>query len=369
MKILHLADVHLDRPFVGLDRESARGRRLELRNALGRCLRAAADEGADMITIGGDLWEDENVSADTRRSVADQLATAGVPVLLVCGNHDPFLAGGNYARTEWPQNVHVFTSETPAEYRLGDVSVWGVSWTGGSLTSEFLRTFRAPDDGRTHLLLLHGTASAAGGPYDSSAYCSFDPHDVVTAGFSLCLAGHIHAGSARQGLVYLGSPEPLGWGETGRHRYTIVEVDRGDVRIRLEEVNERSYAMRVLDCSGATSSAKIQELLDANLAGDPSPEKLYLRVELVGETDPDAEVSTDQLQANHESAYAGFQIVNTTTPAYDLEALAAQHTGRGRFVRRLMEQIEAAASEGDRVTAEHALVLGLRALDGREELV
>ena len=57
MKILHLADVHLDRPFVGLPADEARARRADLLGTFRRCLEAARGHGVDAVTIGGDLWE------------------------------------------------------------------------------------------------------------------------------------------------------------------------------------------------------------------------------------------------------------------------------------------------------------------------
>jgi hypothetical protein len=41
MRILHIADVHLDRPLVGTEVEAARLRRAWLRSGVGRCLEIA----------------------------------------------------------------------------------------------------------------------------------------------------------------------------------------------------------------------------------------------------------------------------------------------------------------------------------------
>ncbi|MGH2855566.1 MAG: metallophosphoesterase [Solirubrobacteraceae bacterium] len=130
LKLLHLADVHLDRPFVGLAASAARARRRELREALEPCLALAVAHRVDVVTIGGDLWEDEHVTPDTCRWVADRLGDVGVPVVLVAGNHDPLRPGGPYRRVEWPANVHVLPAESPTHpglqrQELGPLSVWG----------------------------------------------------------------------------------------------------------------------------------------------------------------------------------------------------------------------------------------------------
>src|SRR2546421_13117680 len=111
MRICHIADVHLDRPFVGMSQAAAEERRRELWDAFRRCLSAAKESGAELLTIGGDLWEEEHVQPDTRNSVAHELAKLDMDVLIACGNHDPRAPGGNYDRATWPPNVHIFGSQ------------------------------------------------------------------------------------------------------------------------------------------------------------------------------------------------------------------------------------------------------------------
>ena len=73
MRILHFADVHLDRPFTGLTPDRAKDRRHDLFEAFRRCLALAREREVDLVTIGGDLWEEEHVRADTCNSVAHEL--------------------------------------------------------------------------------------------------------------------------------------------------------------------------------------------------------------------------------------------------------------------------------------------------------
>ena len=184
VRILHLADVHLDRPFVGLPLDAARQRRGELRATFERCLQLARDRGIDLVTIGGDLWEEEHVTADTRAWAAAKLEALELPVAIVCGNHDALIPGGSHARTVWPANVHRFVSCEPTELRIDQVSVWGASWTGGDFSVEFLERFRAPRDGRTHLLLVHGTAGASAYLDEEGRYGPFDAEAVTRADFA-----------------------------------------------------------------------------------------------------------------------------------------------------------------------------------------
>ena len=82
MRIAHIADVHLDRPFAGLAGDAGDRARQRLRDTFRGCLEVAAERNVDLITIGGDLWEEENVRLDTRRFVSAALAATGTPVLM-----------------------------------------------------------------------------------------------------------------------------------------------------------------------------------------------------------------------------------------------------------------------------------------------
>ena len=372
MKILHLADVHLDRPFVGMPGDARRRRRRELREALQRCLAGAREHAVDLVTVAGDLWEDEHVTADTRAFVAHELGRLDpVPVALVCGNHDPFVAGGHYARTAWPPNVHVLAGGGLGELRLGGVSVWGASWMGPRMDLSFLSTFRAPPDGRTHVLLLHGTLRTIPQPLvgeGREAYAPFDPADVERCGFALCLAGHVH-GAVRAGrVVYPGSPEPLGWAERGRHCVALVTIGDGEPAVELVDVNRRRYEERRVACDGAASSAAVAERLEAALT-DPDAASLCLRVHLVGQVGPDAQVDVEALATPQRARYAALVIRDETVPEFDLDSLARQPTAVGLFVRSLADEMRAAPDAERREILELALMAGLRAVHGRKDVL
>lgn len=366
MRIAHLADVHLDRPFAGLIGGAGDQARQRLRRTFQRCLQLAVDREVDLVTIGGDLWEDENVRVDTRRFVAHELGRLDRPVMLICGNHDPYLAGGNYARTEWPANVHVVDSSEPTSVQFDGVDVWGVSWTGGSLDASFLRSFRGTGD-RSQVLLLHGTSQSIGFFAAESSHCPFDPAGVREAGFSVCLAGHIHSASHQGDVVYPGSPEPLGWSETGDHCVAIVDIGEG-VGVELVPVNEHSYMRLEVDCAGSASSADLEALIEKEAADAESPD-VHVRFELVGEIDRDCEIDISALGERVGGRFAEVQVVDSTSDSYDLDELAARGTVQGMFVRDLRERISGSADPGEREKLTLALTAGLRALDGRRDVI
>lgn len=364
MRLLHLGDVHLDRPFVGMDLDAARERRRDLRNAFERCLRLAAEWDVDAITIGGDLWEDEHVTTDTARWVAAKLGDVGVPVIVVAGNHDRLAPGGPYDRAGFGGSVRVLpASDTLEEQRVGDVSVWGSSWRrGADLTARGLRNFRVPDDGRRHILLLHGTCD---GGLDVGPYCAFTVEDVRAAGFDLCLAGHLHFGHVRGGVVvYPGSPEPLGWSESGRHCAALVEFSEEGPTVELFDTNDRHYVKQAVDCTGAASSADLERALATAVQALDQPARTFLRAELHGRVTAGCQVDALALGAFAATrGVAAAEVRDRTEVAFDLDALAEGTGVTAVFVQR-MEQLQAEAP--DDPARRLAVQLGLRALAGDE---
>ena len=69
MKIVHFSDLHLDSPFAwaGATGEAARQRRQALRDTLVRIVDLTREVNADTLFCGGDLYEHDYFSPDTRR--------------------------------------------------------------------------------------------------------------------------------------------------------------------------------------------------------------------------------------------------------------------------------------------------------------
>jgi DNA repair exonuclease SbcCD nuclease subunit len=364
MRLLHLADVHLDRPFVGLPLDDARARRRELRATFEWCLAVAGERGADLITIGGDLWEHEHVTPDTLRWVRDRLIATRLPVVLVAGNHDPLSPGGPYDRVEFAEPVGVLPANSALhEHRVGDLSVWGMSWRQGvPLSADVLTQFRVPDDGRSHVLLLHGTCGAF---FDDAPHCPFSVAQVREAGFDLCLAGHLHAATVRDELVvYPGSPEPLGWSETGRHTLALVDLDDGHAAVELVDVATHCYAERDVSCDGAESSAEVERRLLTTLDELETLDGVCLRVRLTGRVVEGCAVDPEALRASALARGLTMLVVDDLTAvAFDLDALAIGNSVSAVFVGRLRELLD---ERPDDATLDLALQLGLRALHGEE---
>ena len=129
-------------------RPAAARRRAELRDAVTRALALGRERAVDAICVAGDVYEHDYVTEDTVSFLRDSFATAGVPVLVAPGNHDPYLPGSAWQRTDWPANVHLFTRNAVEPYELdGSATIWGAAFTARHCDASAVAGFRTPPTG------------------------------------------------------------------------------------------------------------------------------------------------------------------------------------------------------------------------------
>ena len=165
-------------------------------------------------------------------------------------------------------------------------------------------------------------------------------------------------------VVYPGSPEPLGWSETGRHAIALVELDGRQPVVESVDVATRCYAERDVPCDGAESSADVERRVLTTLDEFETLDGVCLRVRLTGRVVEGCAVDHEALRASAlERGLTMLVVDDQTAVAFDLDALAAGNSVSAVFVRRMKELLN--ERPGD-AALELALQLGLRALHGEE---
>jgi DNA repair exonuclease SbcCD nuclease subunit len=91
-------------------------------------LAAARATKADALILAGDTFEHNRLSAALLDRAAVLLADAGIPVVILPGNHDPAIANSVFHRAiAAPQNVHVIgvTDEAVVSFPDLALEIWG----------------------------------------------------------------------------------------------------------------------------------------------------------------------------------------------------------------------------------------------------
>ncbi|HEX9096742.1 MAG TPA: metallophosphoesterase [Candidatus Dormibacteraeota bacterium] len=361
LRLLHFADLHLDRSFASerLYGVGAQRRRGDLRAALQRIVERAHQAQVDLITCAGDLFEQDHVTRETAGFVTQTLGGAGLPVLIAPGHADPAVPSSPYRYLRWPENVTIAAHDDLRPYRYGDVQVWAAGFMRPEVSEAPLRDFARQDEG-THLLLLHASDMSQV-PEGVTPFKPILPSQVEQAGFHHALLGHYHDGNTSGLMTYPGSPEPLGWNETGRHCTALVTIeDDGAVHVMLEDINQRRFAQETIDITGMTSPEHVRDAVLAIREGKHL-EGAVIRATLVGERARSLIIDPQALSTECSDGFAYLEFRDQSRVSHDLEAATQEFTSRGEMVRKLVDHKQGSRQEEQ--TVGRALQLALDAFD------
>ena len=240
----------------------------------------------------------------------------------------------------------------------GGVSVWAAGFNPANTSETPLAATPSLGDG-AHLLLLHASDMHTV-PDGVTPVAPIVHAQVEQAGFRQALLGHYHNAMSQGLLTYPGSPEPLGWDETGRHCVALVTVgDDRNVSVDLQDINHRRFVEETLDVTGMTSREQVR---DAVLAARESRhlDGAVLRTRLVGERTQSLDLDPRALALECNDGFAHLEFLDETRRIHDLEAVGSEFTSRGEMVRQL--QAHRGDAEKDE-TVGRALQLALDAFE------
>jgi DNA repair exonuclease SbcCD nuclease subunit len=121
--VVHSSDLHMDQDY------TARLHGGDGTAGLAAVLAAAQHLRADVVVLAGDTFECHRVSTELLDCAARLISSAGVPVVLLPGNHDPLVAGSVYyhAGLSRAANLHVIGLTAHESVLFGDLDleIWG----------------------------------------------------------------------------------------------------------------------------------------------------------------------------------------------------------------------------------------------------
>jgi exonuclease SbcD len=294
LTFLHAADLHLDSPFVGLERygdapaDELRG---ATRRALENLVELAVMEKAAFVLLAGDLydggWKDYGTGLFFARQMA-RLKEAGIRVLLASGNHD---ASSQITRSlRPPENVLRFPTDRPATFILDDlgVAVHGQGFASRSVEEDLAAGYPPSRAGLLNIGLLHTSLDGRPGhaPY---APCSVD--ELRSRGYAYWALGHVHAREvvcSDPWIVFPGNPQGRHAREPGAKGCTLVTVeDEEVVEVRERHLDVLRWCTCRIDLAAASSVDEALEYAGRALekvAAGAEGRLLAVRLELHGAT-------------------------------------------------------------------------------------
>lgn len=322
LKIIHMADMHLDAAFAGLSEQGkAAVRRHDLRTTFSRIIDMA--QNADMLFISGDLFDGRAVSRTTLDFLKREfLKIKHVRVFIAAGNHDCFDADSVYATFNFGENVHVFKTE-PEVVETDMADIYGASFQTSNDNRALLPQFSVKNPHKINLLVMHGNLAGEG-------YNQIRLSDIENSGMDYVALGHIHAASGiqRRGAcfyAYPGCPEGRGFDETGEKGVLTLTVGKGHVSAEFIPMQQKMYISCEIDVSKAKDMDDITSEINKCFCGE---QNIY-RFRLSGQSNfpIDTEVLKSEIHAFDAS------VIDETVPAVDFERLSEEFTLKGLFTR------------------------------------
>ncbi|MDI6769106.1 MAG: exonuclease SbcCD subunit D [Anaerolineales bacterium] len=320
MRLLHFADAHIDMANYGRhDAESGLPLRvLDFLKSLDTIVDAAIREKVDLVIFAGDAYKDRAPSPTFQREWGRRiirLSKAGIPTLLLIGNHDlsPAIGRANaiqeFDTLEVP-NVRVisrpcFLSADDLGLPLQVIAIPWISRSG--LLASMEMSAAEPSEVFTHIearitelvngwldeanpelpLILTAHASVQGAKYGSERTVMLGA-DLVLPGslvkdprLDYVALGHIHKPqnlneSAHPPVIYPGSIERVDFGEAADEKFFVIaQVERGQTEV---EWRQLTGIRPFFDCYAQLKSADrvgaAQNVTASLRSSLPAPKKL-----------------------------------------------------------------------------------------------
>lgn len=294
MKLVHAADIHLDSPMHGLtayDTAPVAELRLATRNAFRGLVDLCLDEAVDALLIGGDLydgdWHDYATGAFFVRETA-RLREAGIPVVVVTGNHDAASRITKALRV--PDNVRLLSVEAPetvAFDALG-LAVHGQGYATAAVLDDLSAAYPAPRSGLVNVGLLH---TSADGRFDHAPYAPCRVERLAAHGYDFWGLGHVHERTllhADPPVLFPGCLQGRSVRETGPKGATVVTFGADGLPVLDERVLDVvRWSVVDVDASALTDVDEVLTAVSSSLGeavAGADGRLLAARIRVVGES-------------------------------------------------------------------------------------
>jgi DNA repair exonuclease SbcCD nuclease subunit/predicted GIY-YIG superfamily endonuclease len=302
LRILHTADSHIGADWPDRPRTDRARRGDDILANYQRVLTAAVQQQVDLVLHAGDLFDRPNPGARLLTAAAEPLlkaAVAGIPVVIVPGNHERSSIPANVLLSH--PNIHVLTTPATRVFRLRGLSVAVSGFAclrrdaANRFTAAVAETGWEEVPAAIRILLVHQTfESAACGP----AGFRFRPGDdvveraAVPDAFHYVASGHVHRhqalvhpSAAGPPIVYAGSPDRIHFAEIGEPKgYVRIEADGHRLTHTFVEHLVRPMVIRPMDVSGVGRAALVEHV-ESILRSLPKAAVAQLR--MTGQAHPD----------------------------------------------------------------------------------
>ena len=359
MKFIHIADMHLDSPFVNLSDKDIMGdfRRLEQRKVLRKIIEYIKENNINYLFISGDLYEHKYIKQTTIEYLNNLFREIPeVKVFIAAGNHDPKVKNSYYNKFNWNENVKIFNSFIE-KIEEPDCNIYGYSFDDFYCNNCGLENVFVEQNEKPNILILHGNLD--GSQKDDRPYNPISKNLLLEKGFDYVALGHIHKldynSYLNQKIVYPGSTVSLGFDELGEHGMIVGEINNDNLKLKFVQLDDELFTKRELNVDNISSKEELIEKI--NSLEIPSNE--YVEIILTGGRNFEIN-KYDILKFIQNDRI--IKIKDETKITIDLERISKESTLRGLFIKEMLEKMENETELEKKEILEKAIEIGLDSL-------
>ena len=358
MKFVHVADIHLDRPFVKLSDKGNLGnlKRIEQKKIFKEVIEYIKENDIECLFIAGDLYEHKYVKESTIEYINKLFhEIKNTKVFITPGNHDPNIKNSYYNKFNWSENVVIFSKEIK-KVELEDTDIYGFGFTDFYCREIELDGLEIENKNKNNVLIMHGNLDGA--KLDDKEYNPIKSKTLGSKGFDYVALGHIHKTNfgESKNIIYPGSLVSLGFDEIGNHGMIVGEINNKNLEINFVPLGGSTFVEKEIDITNIYS---IEELIQ-KIEEIRVEENEYMKINLTGKRNFEIDVYYIYSMVQNMRI---IKIKDLTEIKYDYKELKNENTLRGLFVKNMMKQLEEEnLTDEKRKILEHGIEIGLEVL-------
>ncbi len=359
MKFVHIADIHMDSPFVNLsDRETLGDlKRLEQRKKLKEVIEYIKENEIDMLFIAGDLYEQQYIKQTTIEYIKNLFKEIPeTQIYIAPGNHDPYLKNSYYSKYKWNENVKIFNSKIE-KIEQDEIDIYGYGFEDFYCTECGIENLEIENPEKENILIMHGTLDGAN--IEEKQYNSISTKMLEEKGFDYVALGHIHKTNFNKEskIIYPGSLVSLGFDELGQHGMVVGEIKNKKLNIEFVPIKSSEFVEKRIDVTEIISK---EELIEKINSIEIQPNE-YVKIILEGKRN--FEINTYELYKLIQEPQI-IKIKNKTKINYNLDEIENETTLKGLFAKEIKQKLEDEnLTNEQKEILEKAIEIGFEALN------
>lgn len=358
MKFIHMADMHLDSPFIILADKGNMSvqRRIEQRNAMKEIVEYIKENNIPYFFIAGDLYEQKYITKSTIEYINKLFKEIPNTLIFITpGNHDPYIKNSFYKTFKWSENVHIFTEKL--EYlETPEADIYGYGFDSFYMENRY-KHIEIKNPQKINILITHGSLDSS--DTIESQYNAIKSANLKQNGFDYVALGHIHKKSYKdyenQNIVYPGSTVSLGFDELGERGIIEGNVNKNEIKVEFIPIKTKTFEEIKVDITEINSKEELVQILNEIELGEQS----YYKIILTGKRN--FNINNNEIMELLTNNLI-IKLKDETKDQYDIQELAKKSNLTGIFAKNILNKMEI-ATEAEKEKFIKAFEIGMGVLN------